>query len=106
MYEVVTGADLVEVDANGIVRMKSVGRGVAVIQVSFPNYDQARHLAPASLTITLLEMTSIALTFVPYPGYENYTPSPETHIKFIDCSGFFFAFFRNFITSHKSIFLR
>ena len=92
VYEVVEGADLVEVDANGVVRMKSVGRGVAVIQVSFPNYDQARHLAPASVTITLLEMTSITLSFLPFPGYDNYTPNPQTHIKLIDCSGFFSVF--------------
>ena len=60
-YRVVQGADLVDI-SDGVVTMKAVGSGAVEIQVSFPNYMQAQHLAAASVSLTLVQMTGISLT--------------------------------------------
>ena len=109
-YTVVQGADLVDISDSGVVTMKAVGSGAVEIQVSFPNYMQAQHLAAASVSLTLVQMTGISLTFLPYPGYiSGFTADPEKHVKKVDCSGISFfniiyQYFRSF--KYVSFFFR
>ena len=70
-FTVVEGSDLISVDANGIVTVKSVGSGQARVAVSFPNYDFASHLDAEKVTIQVVALEALSISVKPYPSYAS-----------------------------------
>eukprot|EP00854_Cymbomonas_tetramitiformis_P002217 gene2217-2927_t len=82
-YSVTAGSEVLSLGGSVVYANTATGEGT--VTVTFPTYSGAETLS-ASITISVVELSSVSITAQPYPSYTNSDQTLKTVLRRVQCT--------------------